>query len=75
MPILEIPDYLAREALFYAPQRQLEEAVTHILEDYPRLVAEVRKLRSRVADLDAEIVEVDARVEALQSACRAIMEI
>lgn len=75
MPTVEIPEHIARDALLYAPQRHIDDAVTHILQDYPRLVAEVRKLRSRVADLDAEIVEVDARVEALQAACRAIMDI
>ncbi|AOE85548.1 hypothetical protein THL1_6018 (plasmid) [Pseudomonas sp. TCU-HL1] len=75
MPLLDIPDHIARDALLYAPQRHVEDAVTHILVDYPRLVAEVRKLRSRVAQLDREGADFDARLEALQAACRAIMDI
>jgi hypothetical protein len=47
----------------------------HVLDDYPRLVAEVRQLRSRASQLDDEGAALDARLEALQAACRAILEI
>lgn len=51
------------------------DAVEWILEDYPRLVADLRKLRRRVAQLDEEGADLDARISALQDACRSILEI
>ncbi|MCY1357891.1 hypothetical protein D9M68_937220 [compost metagenome] len=72
---LEIPAELVREAHFYAPGRTDLDAVCHLLTDYPKLAAEVRKLRSRVADLDREGADFDARLETLQAACRAILDL
>ncbi|WP_312912123.1 hypothetical protein [Stutzerimonas nitrititolerans] len=47
----------------------------HVLEDYPRLVAEIRHLRNSALQLDEEGAALDARVAVLQNACRAILEL
>jgi hypothetical protein len=72
---LPIPDYLVRDARLFAPGRDPLDAVCHVLGDYPRVVSELRQLRSRVAQLDAESSAFDDRLEALQRACRAILEL
>ncbi|MGH8601237.1 MAG: hypothetical protein ACREXR_00170 [Gammaproteobacteria bacterium] len=64
---------LVEQARLYAAGRCDSEAVLHLLEDYPRLVAEIRQLRRRVAQLDEEGAVLDARLDALQDACRAIL--
>lgn len=73
--VLEIPHHLIRQAEMYAPGRDPLDAVCHVLEDYPRLVGEVRQLGRRVADLDREELEFDKRLAALQEACRAILDL
>lgn len=73
--ILEIPAFLVAEARLYAPGRTDLDAVCHLLQDYPNLAAEVRKLRSRVAQLDEEGADLDARLEALKLACRSILDL
>lgn len=70
-----IPPHLVEQARLYAAGRDDSEAVHHLLSDYPRLVAEVRQLRRRVAQLDDEGADFDARIAALQDACRAILNI
>lgn len=75
MPVLDLPEYLLRNARLYAPGRDDQGAVEHLLEDYGRLVVELRELRRRVAQLDDEGAALDARVAALQDACRAILEL
>lgn len=72
---LEIPTYLIKDATLYAPSRDPLDAVCHVLQDYPRLVSEVRELRRRVADFDRESSELDQRLDALQQACRAILDL
>lgn len=72
---LDLPEYLLRNARLYAPGRDDLGAVVHVLEDYGRLVGELRELRRRVAQLDEEGAALDARVTALQDACRAILEL
>ncbi|MGH9875020.1 MAG: hypothetical protein ACRD9S_21400 [Pyrinomonadaceae bacterium] len=68
-----IPPHSIEQARLYAAGRSDSEAVQHLLEDYPRLVGELRQLRRRVAQLDEEGATLDARLEALQRACRAIL--
>ncbi len=72
---LDLPEYLLRNARLYAPGCDDLGAVVHVLEDYGRLVGELRELRRRVAQLDEEGAALDARVSALQDACRAILEL
>lgn len=72
---LDIPSYLIKDATLYAPSRDPLDAVCHVLQDYPRLVSEVRELRRRVADFDRESSELDQRLDALQQACRAILDL
>jgi len=74
-PLIDIPEYLLRNARLYAPGRDDLGAVVHVLEDYGRLVGELRDLRRRVAQLDEEGAALDARVSALQDACRAILDL
>lgn len=75
MPVLDLPEYLLRNARLYAPGRDDLGAVEHLLDDYGRLVGELRELRRRVAQLDEEGAALDARVSALQHACRAILDL
>lgn len=70
-----IPHHLIDQAQLYAAGRSDSEAVQHLLSDYPRLVSEVRQLRRRVEQLDHEGAVLDARIEALQVACRAILQL
>lgn len=72
---LEIPEALVRDARLYAAVRHDLDAVCRVLEDYGRLVAEVRQLRRRVDQLDREGAELDDRLERLQAACRAILDL
>lgn len=72
---LEIETYAIKTAELFAPGRKGADAVTWLLDDYPRLVAEVRELRKRVDQIDREEADFDVRLEALQAACRAILEL
>lgn len=72
---LDIPPHLVNQARLFAARGDDLQAVCHVLEDYGRLVAEVRQLRARVSQLDDEGAVLDARVSALQDACRAILEL
>ena len=75
MPSLDLPEYLLRDARLYAPGHDDQGAVMHVIEDYARLVAEVRQLRRRVAQLDEEGAALDARLSELQALCRLILEL
>lgn len=75
MPVLDLSEYLLRNARLYAPGRDDLGAVEHVLEDYGRLVGELRQVRRRLAQLDDEGAALDARLSALQDACRAILEL
>lgn len=74
MPALDLPQRLITEARLYSVQGISDlDAVCYVLEDYGNVIGELRKLRSRVAQLDEEGAQLDARLDALQSACRAIL--
>ncbi|WP_191985553.1 hypothetical protein [Pseudomonas aeruginosa] len=66
---LPVPQHLIDQATLYAPSRDPLDAVCYVLNDYPKLVADIRHLRRRLADLDQEGADMDVRIEALQSAC------
>jgi uncharacterized protein YlxW (UPF0749 family) len=72
---LEIPLHLVKQATLYAPSRDPLDAVCYILDNYPKLVAELRQARARLHQLDTEASDLDARLSALQDACRAILDL
>ena len=72
---LEIPVYLIKQAQLYAPSRDALDAVCHVLTDYPRLVADLRQMRSRLAQLDAESADLDQLVSDLQVLARKILDL
>lgn len=74
-PSIDLPDYLLRDAKLYAPGHDDQGAVAHVIEDYARLVGEVRQLRRRVAQLDQEGADFDSRLESLRAACLSILDL
>lgn len=72
---LDLPAALVADARLYSGRSHDLDAVSYVLQDYGRLVAEVRQLRRRVDQLDGEGAELDARLERLQAACRAILDL
>lgn len=72
---LEIPAHLVELATLYSPSRDPLQAVSHVLQDYPNVVGDLRKLRRQLAGLDEEGALLDKRLQALQEACRAILEL
>lgn len=73
--LLEIPFHLVHDAQLYAPSRAPLDAVCHVLADYPRLVAEARQMRSRLADIDRESTDLDQLVADLQQLARQILDL
>jgi len=72
---LQIDTYAIKTAELFAPGRTGADAVMWLLDDYPRLVSEVRELRRRVHQIDREEADFDARLATLQSACRDILDL
>ena len=72
---LDIPANLIKDAQLYAPTRDALDAVCFVLADYPRLVAESRRMRSRLAQIDAESADLDQRLTDLQHVARLIMDL
>ncbi len=75
MPLLDIPQHLVSDARLLSCRQHDVDAVCAVLEDYGNVIGELRKLRSRVAQLDEEGAQLDARLDALQIACRAILQL
>lgn len=63
---IDLETRLIKTAELYAPGRKGSDAITWILDDYPRLVAEIRELRKRVAQLDDEGAQLDAVLHELR---------
>lgn len=72
---LPIPEHLVRQARLYAARGHDLDAVCYVLEDYGRLVAELRQLRGRVNDLDQEGAELDLLLEELRHIARRVLEL
>lgn len=72
---LQIDTYAIKTAELFAPGREGADAVMWLLDDYPRLVAELRELRRRVDQINREEADFDARLATLQSACRDILDL
>jgi len=72
---VDLESHVIKTAELYAPGRKGSDAVSWILDDYPRLVAEIRDLRRRVAQIDSEAHALDVRLAALQEACRSILDL
>ena len=74
VPLL-IPPHLIAESRLYAPGRPDTDAVCHVLQDYPRLVGELRQLRRQLDDFNRESADFDQRLAVLQAACASILEL
>lgn len=72
---IDLESRLIKTAELYAPGRNGSDAVTWILDDYPRLVAEVRDLRKRVGQLDQEGAELDQLLDELRQIARRVLEL
>lgn len=73
--LLEIPSHLVESAQLYAPTRHPLDAVCYVLEQYPNLVADLRRLTSRVHQLDSEGAELDELVARLKAIAREIVDL
>lgn len=72
---LDLESRLIKTAELYAPGRKGADAVTWLLDDYPRLVAELRQLRCQLDGFNEEQAAFDQRLEALHKACTSILEL
>jgi len=72
---LEIPAHLVESAQLYAPTRHPLDAVCYILEQYPNCVADIRRLTSRVQQLDNESAQLDQLVSELQAIARRALDL
>lgn len=72
---LPIPPHLVREARLHAPGRADLDAVCHVLQDYPRLVGEVRQLRRQLDHFNRESAELDDLVDQLKAICRRVLDL
>lgn len=72
---LEIPAHLVESAQLYAPTRHPLDAVCYVLEQYPNLVADLRRLSSRVRQLDDEGAELDELLARLKAIAAQIVDL
>ncbi|MFI8746779.1 hypothetical protein ACIGKL_16655 [Pseudomonas sp. NPDC077186] len=72
---LEIPAHLVESAQLYAPTRHELDAVCYVLERFPDVVADLRRLTARVAQLDAESAQLDQLVAELQAIARRVLDL
>ncbi|PNF82805.1 DASH complex subunit Dad3 [Stutzerimonas decontaminans] len=72
---IDLDSYLVKTAELYAPGRKGADAVSWLLDDYPRLVKEIRDLRRRVSQLDQEGAELDSILEELRQIANRINQL
>lgn len=72
---LEIPAHLVESAQLYAPTRHPLDAVCYVLEQYPNCVADIRRLTSRVQQLDNESAQLDQLVAELHAIARRVLDL
>lgn len=72
---LEIPRHLVELAILYAPSRDPLQAVSYVLQDYPNVLGDLRKLRRQLDDFHQEGAVLDERLAALQELCRQILDL
>lgn len=72
---LEIPAHLVESAQLYAPTRHPLDAVCYVLEQYPNLVADLRRLTSRVHQLHDEGAELDELLARLKAIALEIVDL
>lgn len=72
---LQLQQSLVRDARLYTAVADDVEAVERLITDYARISSELRKARARLHDVDEEGAMLDERLERLQAACRAILDL
>lgn len=72
---LEIPAHLVESAQLYAPTRHPLDAVCYVLEQYPNLVADLRRCNSRLQEFDQESAQLDQLVAELQEIARRVLDL
>ncbi|MCY1408969.1 hypothetical protein D9M71_243030 [compost metagenome] len=72
---LSLSDRAVRDAKAYMANPDPEHAIESLIDSYGVLVADIRKLRSRVRQLDDESAELDDLVEKLRSVAALIQDL
>lgn len=72
---LQLQQSLVRDARLYTAVADDVEAVERLIVDYARISSDLRKARARLRDVDEEGALLDERLERLQAACRAILDL
>ncbi|GHS81676.1 hypothetical protein PAGU2196_25100 [Pseudomonas sp. PAGU 2196] len=72
---ITLSERAVRDAKAYMANNDAEHAVESLIESYGNLVADIRKLRGRVGQLDDESAEVDAVVGRLREIAKLIEEL
>jgi DNA-binding ferritin-like protein len=72
---ITLSERAVRDAKAYMANNDAEHAVESLIDSYGNLVADIRKLRARVGQLDDESAEVDAVVGRLREIAKLIEEL
>jgi len=72
---LSLPERSISDAKLYMGNSNTDDAVESLIDSYGVLVADNRKLRARVQQLDFESTELDRLVSKLQALARQIDEL
>lgn len=72
---LKIQQDLVRDARLFTGATDDADAVERVILDYMRLSGDLRKARNRIRHIEDEGALLDERLERLQEACRAILDL